>query len=268
MTNSFDIGKPKISVLMSCYNADRWLSEAIESVLSQSFKDFEFILVDDGSTDETKNIIKSYQAKDSRIVTITKKNTGLADSLNVGIASARGDWIARLDADDLCEITRLEEQISFVRKHPDVVLLGTGFLEIDEHGRAIRKHICPTRHQTLVRHLEKLQCFFPHSTAFYRADMVRQIGGYNGRFLRSQDKRLWLEMSLLGEIACLPKVLVRNRKHAEQMSHHDNGRRQLYDGTLTIICHFLKKAGYRDPSSELDSANWAIFLEWAEKKNG
>src|SRR2546430_2514522 len=116
MSSSIHAGTPEVSVLMSCYNATRWLHEAIHSVLVQTHDKFELILVDDGSTDETWNIIQSYRDRDQRIVAISKKNTGLADSLNVGIARAKGAWIARLDADDLCEPTRLEEQLDFVRK--------------------------------------------------------------------------------------------------------------------------------------------------------
>ena len=136
---------PEVSVLMSCYNASRWLHEAIDSVLTQTFENFEFVLVDDGSTDDTWNIIQSYRDRDERIVPISKKNTGLPDSLNVGIAKARGAWIARLDADDVCEPTRLEEQVKFVSKHPEVVLLGTGCVEIDEQGGVKKKHTLSIR---------------------------------------------------------------------------------------------------------------------------
>lgn len=265
MMNSSYVGKPEVSVLMPCYNADRWLVEAIESVLAQSFKNFEFILVDDGSTDETCNIIKSYRDRDERIIAISKEHTNLSDSLNLGIAQARGEWIARLDADDLCGTTRLEEQINFVRNHTDVVLLGAGFLEIDEHSRVIKRQVYPTSHQTLLRHLERLQRFFPHSSAFYRADTARQTGGYNMRFSRPEDLQLWLKMSLRGQIACLPKLLVCIRKHAGQISHDDNGRRQLYDSIAGIICHFLGKAGYKDLSNnDTNEIDWSMFLKWVE----
>lgn len=251
---------------MSCHNADRWLREAIDSVLAQTFEDYEFMIVDDGSTDETWKIIQSYRDRDERIVAISKNNTGLADSLNVGIAHARGKWIARLDADDLCETKRLEEQMNFVRKHADVILLGTGFLEIDENSRVIKRHIYPTNHQVLLRHLERLQRFFPHSSAFYRSDTARQVGGYNKRFHRAQDRRLWLEMSMRGQIACLPIPLVRNRKHTAQISNDDRGRRQLFYGSLATICHFMQKAGYKDPSVNGSENEWNEFLSWVEKR--
>ena len=257
---------PKVSVLMSCFNGSRWLHEAIDSVLAQTFATFEFILVDDGSTDETWNIIESYRGRDERIVAISKENTGLADSLNVGIAQASGAWIARLDADDLCEPARLEQQVNFVRKHPEVVLLGTGFIEIDKRGQAIKKQLYPSSHRELVWHLERMRRFFPHSSAFYRADMVRQVGGYNSRIHRAEDWRLWLELSLRGKIACLSKPLVRIRKHSSQISLANNGRVQLCDATAATVCHFLRKAGYKDPSVGANADEWIDFMIWIRNR--
>lgn len=259
-------GNPEVSVLMSCHNASRWLHEAIDSVLAQTFEDFEFILVDDGSTDETWNIVQRYRDRDQRIVAISKKNTGLADSLNLGIAQARGVWIARLDADDLCEPNRLEEQIGFVQRHCEVALLGTGCVEIDEQGRVVKKHLYPSGHRELVRHLERSQRFFPHSSAFYRADVVRQVGGYNSRIRRAEDRRLWLDLALRGEIACLHNPLVRIRKHSSQISLDSNGRRQLCDGTAAAVCYLLGKAGCEDPSLGASSDEWIAFLNWLESR--
>ena len=151
---------PEISVVMSCYNSRRWLAEAIGSVLSQTHSDFEFIIVDDGSTDDSWATIQRYATRDRRIVALSKGNSGLADSLNAGISVARGKWIARIDADDVCEPGRLAEQMAFVRANPQVVLLGSGCVEIDEYGRPLRAHRYPAAHRTLVRNLELLQKFF------------------------------------------------------------------------------------------------------------
>lgn len=266
MTSAAGNRKPSVSVLMSCYNASRWLHEAIDSVLAQTFEDFEFILVDDGSTDETWNIIQSYRDRDHRIVAVSKKNTGLADSLNVGIAQARGVWIARLDADDLCEPTRLEEQLSFVCSHRGVVLLGSGFVEIDEHGRELKKHQYPSDHRKLVRHLERWQKFFPHSSAFYSVDVARQVGGYNPRICRAEDRRLWLDLASRGQIASLAASLVKIRKHSAQISRDNNGKRQFCDGMAATVCYFLQKAGCKDPSMEKSAGEWSMFLTWLENR--
>jgi glycosyltransferase involved in cell wall biosynthesis len=266
MNEEFKGSRPDVSVLMSCYNAAEFLEEAIESVLTQTFTNFELILVDDGSKDETWDIIHSFQARDDRIVPISKENTGLADSLNVGIAQASGQWIARLDADDLCEPTRLEEQFNFVLSHPEIVLLGTGFIEINEQGWSIKQHLYPTEHHKLVRHLEGLQGFFPHSSAFYRVDVARQAGGYNKRIRRAEDMLLWLELAQLGKIACLPTFLVKIRKHSSQISNDDNGRRQICDGRAALVCHFLRKMGVTDPSISKNEDEWSAFLNWVDTR--
>lgn len=257
---------PKVSVLMSCYNGSRWLRQAIESILVQTFTSFELILINDGSIDDTWKIIESYRDIDSRVVAINKKNTGLADSLNFGISIAKGKWIARLDQDDLCESTRLEEQVSFMLKHPNVVLLGSGFIEFDEHDKVIKKHTYPNSHKDLVHNLERSKKFFPHSSAFYIVEVVKQIGGYNTRINRAEDRCLWLELASKGVIACQPIPLVKIRKHADQMSLDENGKSQFCDSTSVEVCYFLRKYGYNDPSNETDHNEWILFHKWIEAR--
>ena len=262
----FHSKSPEVTVLTSCYNASRWLREAIDSILGQTFEDFEFILVDDGSTDDTWSIIQAYRDRDQRIVAIRKTNTGLTDSLNVGIANARGAWIARLDADDLCEADRLAEQFSFVRNHQEVVLLGTGDLEINEQGGVIKKQRYPSDHGTLVRHLRRVQRFFSHSTAFFRRDTALDACCYNPLFRKSQDWDFWMRFSERGRIACLKKCLVRVRKHPGQVTNSPAGSSQLVYGTAASICHFLRIGGYPDPSTGSDAVAWKGFLEWIERR--
>jgi len=108
---------PEITVLTCCHNASGFIMEAIESILQQSYQNFEYLIVDDGSTDDTSNILKKYSAKDNRIVIIEKKHSGLADSLNAGLRHAKGEWIARLDADDIAVPDRLLSQWNFVRNN-------------------------------------------------------------------------------------------------------------------------------------------------------
>lgn len=259
-------GRPEISVLMSCYNCERWLPDAIDSVLAQSFRKFELILVDDGSVDNTWQIIKSYDSRDDRVVAITKENTGLTDSLNVGVAQARGRWIARLDADDVSESTRLEEQLDFADKNPGVVLLGSGFVEIDDQGIQIRQHYYPAGHRRLVRRLENLHRFFPHSSAMFRRDIAEQWKFYNSLFQKTQDWDLWLRLSELGQIACLKNSLVRIRRHSHQISKSVSGVSQLTYGTVAIICHFLRQQHHPDPSTSIDSHAWKELISWVDRR--
>lgn len=256
---------PRVSVVMSCFNAERWLAQASASVLAQTFEDFEFIMVDDGSTDGTADAIERLSSLDRRVQPIRKPNTGLTDSLNVGIRGARGEWIARLDCDDLCEPTRLEKQLEVVRGDSTLILLGTGCVEIDEHGKAITRHAYPAGHSSLVRHLLRVQRFFPHSSAFFARKAAISVGGYRTRLQRAQDRDLWLRLSSHGRIACLREPLVQIRKHPGQISHDENGRRQMTDCRAGIVSYLMRRWGEPDPV-EASDAEWRVFLSWLERR--
>jgi glycosyltransferase involved in cell wall biosynthesis len=253
---------PRVSVVMSCFNAAPWIREAIESILKQSFGGFEFVIINDGSTDNSPEIIAEYALLDRRVRLFNKPNTGLSSSLNFGISHAKGELIARQDADDVSERTRLEEQVSFMDRHPDVVLAGTGFLEIDEFGQAIATHIYPKVHRKLIWCLERSKGFFPHSSAIFRRTAVCAVGGYNERFFNTDDRRLWLNLSLVGSLGCIPLSLVRIRKHTSQISNVDGGRRQHSGAVTATICHLLKKQGLPDPSTSYPDHEWHEFTRW------
>jgi glycosyltransferase involved in cell wall biosynthesis len=246
---------------MSCYNASRYLREAMESVLGQTYRDYEFLVVNDGSTDNTLAILKEYASRDARIRIIDKENTGLADSLNVGMAAAKGQWIARLDGDDVALPRRLERQVAFLMAHPDCHLVGSGLFMIDDNGTTIKRHAYPNKHDRLLSDLQRLRPFFGHSTAMFATDAARQVGGYNPYFKRAQDRDLWLRLAEGGAIACLREPLVKIRRHTEQISHHDNGRMQVVYGIAGQVCHFLRMRGAIDPSSQAQ-ADWRQFMEW------
>ena len=128
-----NIESPKISVVMPVLNGEKYLAEAIESILNQTFQDFEFIIVDDGSTDQTPEILRSYANKDSRIQIVTNPiNRGIGYSRNRGIALSRGEYIANMDADDLCLPERFEKQVRFLDSHRDIAVLGTAYIRVDE----------------------------------------------------------------------------------------------------------------------------------------
>jgi len=256
---------PAISVLLSCYNGARWLDEAINSVLDQTFSDFDFVIVDDGSTDKSLEIIKFFAEKDARIVVIAKSNTGLADSLNVGMLQARGEWIARLDADDICEPARLEMQLAKARQNPGLVLIGSGLLEIDESGNSLETYRYPGRHTLLVKNLYSARKFPPHSSAFYRTDVVRSIGGYRPRIKRSQDRDLWLRLSEVGQLTAIDEPLVRIRKHPDQISHEESGRRQQIDSRVAMTSYWLRRHGISDPVAADDDV-FESFRAWVAKR--
>jgi len=266
MNSLYNKQVPEISVLMSCYNAERWLAEAIESVLTQSFKDFEFIIVNDGSSDSTSEVIAKYSMQDPRIVVINKPNSGLADSLNRGIRKARGKWIARIDADDICEVNRLKHQLAYILKHQDTVLLGSGFVEIDHLGRFVKEHNFPPYHAKLVHRLERHQAFFAHSSAFYKTSVVQALGGYRICFKAAQDWDLWLRLSEMGKIGSISAPLVRIRKHKNQISLIESGRRQLLDAYAATISYFIRKLGGKDPVADENDIKVKQFFEWTGRQ--
>jgi glycosyltransferase involved in cell wall biosynthesis len=263
--------EPDIAVLMSCFNAEQWLAESIESVLTQTHQNFEFIIVDDGSRDSTATIIRDYAIQDRRIKPIFKQNTGLPDSLNVGLVQAKAPWIARLDADDLAEPTRFAEQLEFVQNHPKVVLLGTGFTEIDSDGHLIKVHQIPTTDQQIKYNLIWGLRYIIHPSTLYSTASARRAGGYRSRAGLAEDLDLWLRLSDQ-EFACINKPLIRYRNHINQISRHRSeiAPQNLIDGCAVLICHFLRQCSSPDPIDFENEADWFHFREWVEiqiKKN-
>jgi glycosyltransferase involved in cell wall biosynthesis len=248
-------------VLISCFDGAAWLQESISSVLNQTFEDFELILVDDGSADRSLQIMEQAQSTDDRVVLIRKEHSGLTDSLNVGLAAAKGRWIARLDSDDLCEPDRLAEQVSYAERH-DVVLVGSGFVEIDVAGNTVKIGRYPGSHSALVRRLIKSRGFFPHSSALFNREAALRAGAYNPRFLKSQDRDLWLRLAETGRLNCISRPLVKVRKHAQSVSNSAVGHSQFVYGTAASACYLLRQAGVDDPSADADGAAWDGFLGW------
>lgn len=264
--DSVDIRLPHVSVLISCFDGATWLQEAIDSVLTQTFDDFELILVDDGSTDGSLQIMEQAQSSDDRVTLVRKGHSGLTDSLNVGLGKAKGRWIARLDSDDLCDPDRLAEQVSYAEQH-DVVLVGSGFVEIDVAGNSVKSGRYPANHSALVRRLVRSWGFFPHSSAFFDREAALKAGAYNPLFLKSQDRDLWLRLAEMGKLDCISRSLVKVRKHAQSVSNSAIGHSQFVYGTAASVCFLLRQAGADDPSADKDRASWDRFLAWIAENN-
>ena len=149
---------PIVTVLMSVYNGERYLNEAIDSILAQTFTDFEFLIIDDASTDSTPKILHSYDDPRIRIVT-NEENLGLTKSLNKGLALAQGEYIARMDADDISLPERLMMQLNFLIDNKTVPLVGSGAIMIDEDGKSIGKMNLPILAEDNYTHLQFINCF-------------------------------------------------------------------------------------------------------------
>ncbi len=182
---------PDVTVVMSCYNVARWAGAAIESILRQTCRDFEFIIVDDGSADNTLAVIKGFADRDARIRIVAKPHTGVSDSRNIGIAHARGRWIAILDADDEACPERLEKQVDYMQKHPEVDILGAGVELICSDADAHYTAVPPEEHDQIVKNVFK-KTFFFHSTVMMKKTFLEEVGGYDRTCRRCQDLELWI----------------------------------------------------------------------------
>jgi len=175
---------PMISVLMSVFNGEQYLREAIDSILNQTFQDFEFIIIDDGSTDSSAGIINSY--KDSRIHFIQQDNVGISESLNRGITLAKGKYIARMDADDISDPDRFRYQYEYMRANNDIDILGGHARLIDTEGRVIGEKLKPTSSKVINRAIE-YACPLNHPTYMVRTDVYRELKGYRVCFSGGED---------------------------------------------------------------------------------
>jgi glycosyltransferase involved in cell wall biosynthesis len=199
----------KISVVMSVCNGERHLKESVESILSQTFADFEFIIINDGSTDGTREILESYT--DPRIVVVHQENMGLTRSLNRAMAMARGKYIARQDADDISMPERLETQFEYMERNPNIGLVGSYYLVVDEQGKSIdelAQNNLPTNHKDLIKYHFKTH-YVGHGTFFFRRSIIDFTGGYDEDFRFTQDMDFLLRVSERFEIANIPEVLYR-----------------------------------------------------------
>jgi glycosyltransferase EpsE len=181
---------PKITVLMSVFNDERFLRESIESILFQSFKNFEFIVIDDASSDGSLEILEEYERKDSRIRLVKNKvNKGLSYNLAAGLSMASGKWVARMDADDISVKERLSTQMLFIQNNPDVDIVGSYVIDIDENGNDIELRKVPTSHEKISKLI--WTCPFIHPTVLIRKEAIIRAGSYNKNLRRRQDYDLW-----------------------------------------------------------------------------
>lgn len=250
---------------MSVYNGERYLREALDSILAQTFAGFEFIIIDDGSSDNTWSILRNYAAQDSRIVLMRNEtNVGLAASLSGGLELAQSEYIARMDADDISLPERLATQVAFLDEHPDIGVVGCAACVIDAEGSPARVTDLPTMHGLILWSL----CFhspFVHPSVVFRKSVIERVGGYDDTLLVNQDRDLWQRLSSVTRFENLPDVLLLYRRHPAGSScfHADMqarnsaraGRRMMtqvlgYEAPLDVCLNFRL--------GEFETANDAI----------
>ena len=245
---------PVVSVLLAVYNTRPFLAEAIESILAQAFEDFEFLIVDDGSTDGSTEVVRRFAAIDGRVRPIIRENRGLVASLNEMIEAARGEFLARMDADDIALPGRLGRQLAYLREHPEVVVAGSWVEWIDQEGDSLREFHMEEGHEAIERLLlEEGTNSICHPAAMIRADAMRRVGGYREEFTACEDYDLWLRLGEVGRAANIPEVLLRYRYRATskaRLLQHDHWRFE--DRAVRDAC---ERRGWPVPSMHRDASD-------------
>lgn len=210
---------PLVSVVMSVYNGRPYLDKAVESILSQTFRDFEFIIIDDGSTDGSIEDLKRYAACDSRIRLVIQENRGLTKSLNTGLKLACGKYIARMDADDIAFPERFEKQVAALDENPNLVMLGANVELITEYGIRLGLRPQGKGHGDIRRRLLLGDgSAMTHPVVMYHRQAALDIGSYDERFSTGQDLDLFLRLSEVGLVENLPETLLDWRQHMESIN--------------------------------------------------
>ncbi len=242
---------PLVSVVVPVYNCERFLAQAITSVLGQSFEDFELIVVDDGSTDGTPSVLREFAASDNRVRPIRTENRGFPLACNLGTELARGRYIAHLDADDVACPGRLEAQVDFLETDRDYVLVGTNLNVINESGCVLpHSKAFYTSNEDLRKRLP-FECPFTHSAVMMRADACRDSGGYRSAFATAEDYDLWVRISRFGKVANLPIIGVQWRRHGSQTSNKRLEQQMVADCAVKYLVRRLE-CGEPDPFLDIE----------------
>ena len=240
--------RPLVSVLMPAYNAQSYLEKAIESILNQTFADFEFIITDDGSSDQTPLIIEEYAKKDGRIIFLqNSQNLKISQTLNWGLEIARGEFICRMDADDWSYPERLAVQLDFLQVHPKVVICGADIEVCDQNLNILNSRTYPKSDLQIRERIFQINPF-AHSVTFYRAETAKKAGGYDANFNLAEDYDLYFRMGKYGEFANIPKVLLKLRTHPQSLSalQISTQARLNFSVRLRALKTYGYKAGWSD----------------------
>ena len=240
-----------ISVVIPVHNGEKYLAQAVESVLGQTHRDLELLIVDDGSTDATAAIIRRYAAGDCRVRCISQENRGVAAAGNRGLEEARFDWAARLDADDVFLPGKLERQIAFLARYPDARIVGTLACFINHAGKPLglvgtEGPFTPVEYDRLVRGSRPV--YFVNSSTLMHRETVLAAGGYREAFAPAEDVDLWIRMAEQGHLMLkVPEPLLLYRLHGASLTMTQNARQRLLH-RWAIACGAARTEGVQEPS--------------------
>jgi glycosyltransferase involved in cell wall biosynthesis len=231
------MGTPKISVVLPAYNAVAYLDEAVSSILGQTFPDFEFIIINDGSTDATASILNRYVELDSRIQVYHQENQGMISALNRGCRLARGQYIARMDADDISLPHRLERQLEYIDRHPEIGILGTWIYNVDKNG-AVKGTWRPPTNPKMLKWTNFFGVCVSHSSVLMRRAVIEKLNFYRPDAIHGEDVDLWLRASSITGFANVPEVL--NKYRVWTGSTHQLGLQLRRDSHVQLLASYIK----------------------------
>lgn len=241
---------------MSVFNGEKHLRESVESILNQSFTDFEFLIIDDGSKDSTLEILHSYD--DSRIKIIrNSENIGLTKSLNIGLELAKGEYIARMDADDICYPKRLEKQVRFLENNKNIGVLGTSRELINDNNEIIGRVFSTGSSIILKWHSLFGSHGIAHPTVMVRKTLIDMAGGYNPKYTYAQDAELWNKLSMITNFSNLPDILLKYRVNENQISL--NFKDEQDNNNLHLLHPILQK--YLNKDIDIKNIQKIILLQ-------
>jgi GT2 family glycosyltransferase/predicted O-methyltransferase YrrM len=243
--------QPRVSVILPVYDGEPFLTDAMESMLAQTFRDFELIAIDDGSRDASGDILDRFARRDSRVTALHQANAGMIAALNRGLALARGEFIARMDQDDVAHAERFARQVSFLDAQPDIAVVGSAVTLIDEAGKRIREIDYPATPEAVAKFLE-IGAPLAHPAVMMRGDAVRAVGGYREAFRYAEDYDLWLRMAQRYRLTNIPDRLLLYRQHQSKQSA-TYALEQRFATRMALAAARCRRAGKPDPSDGLSA---------------
>ncbi|PHS68219.1 MAG: glycosyl transferase family 2 [Methylophaga sp.] len=256
----------QLSVLMTVYNAELYLNEAVESILNQSYSDFEFIIINDGSTDSSLSILKNYAQLDKRIKLITRENKGIVASRNELLYMASGKYIAIMDSDDISHPQRLQKQLAFLSKNEEYYIVGCQDLLIDPEGLAIKTINNKYQHEEVDAANLRFDEFQTLNAYMTITKELLNIGGYRNKVIYAEDRDVFLRMAEVGKVSVFPEVLYSYRQHYTNICVEK--RVEIKQSVQTVVQDAYKRRGLtfvrdKDDSCEQDVVIKDQFRAWA-----
>jgi glycosyltransferase involved in cell wall biosynthesis len=250
---------PAASVILPVFGNEKFLPESIDSILTQTFSDFELIIIADSPSDDLKKILNFYLKMDERITIIYRNERGLISALNLGCRLAKGKYIVRMDADDISTIDRFEKQIKFMEENREIGVLGSFIEHIDEDGKVMGQYKLPTDPK-IIRFQLFYDCCVAHPSVIMRRSVVESVGFYNPDAESDEDTDLWIKISQISSIANFPEILLKYRLHNTNISRksltpdQDQVRLKI---RISLYRKILKKEFSDDEKS--------VILAWIKK---